>query len=413
MEPLSCDAPRDQGGQSAAAGRCRRGGRGPRARTLGGGTTWRSGLPSQVDPSPSTGTPATSSAASAGVGDGTGPDIVVNGFVGWSVGENLMGGSMRVHGQRLAERRIECPGRHASSSKATLTAGRDLPKGATLAIAGDAGRCRGSWPSPALILIGGDAGHGLGDSLYEAVIYVAGSIASLGADAVVEEMTDDDVLAVKQLVEETGFDHIDPTGSPKWSRPGSSTTSPPTTTAPTDGRRSVSTAPTNHSFPPEVIARIHQMADTGQYPIRGLGARRQAADLRRPGVPHRFGVALPAGGLPRALRDAHGPRWPARRPTARTGDPDHHRRHELRRPVGHGQGGPRAGRHRGRHVDHHRRRRHDARGAQGLGAARLPGPPLPLRLRSGRPAPGRRGGDRGRPGGQAGRGRHAARAEGE
>ena len=28
------------------------------------------------------------------------------------------------------------------------------------------------------------------------------------------------------------------------------------------------------SFPPEVIHRIHQMARTGQYPIRGLGARR-------------------------------------------------------------------------------------------------------------------------------------------
>jgi glutamate synthase domain-containing protein 2 len=32
---------------------------------------------------------------------------------------------------------------------------------------------------------------------------------------------------------------------------------------------------TNQSFPPEVVARIHQMADSGQYPIRGLGARRK------------------------------------------------------------------------------------------------------------------------------------------
>ena len=44
---------------------------------------------------------------------------------------------------------------------------------------------------------------------------MAGSIASLGSDAVVEEMTDDDILAVKELVEETGFDHIDPTGVTK------------------------------------------------------------------------------------------------------------------------------------------------------------------------------------------------------
>src|SRR5277367_4980027 len=33
--------------------------------------------------------------------------------------------------------------------------------------------------------------------------------------------------------------------------------------------------PDNASFPPEVIARVHQMADNGQYPIRGLGARRK------------------------------------------------------------------------------------------------------------------------------------------
>ena len=33
--------------------------------------------------------------------------------------------------------------------------------------------------------------------------------------------------------------------------------------------------PDNHTFTPDVIARIHQMADTGHYPIRGLGARRK------------------------------------------------------------------------------------------------------------------------------------------
>ena len=33
-----------------------------------------------------------------GCKDGSGPDITVDGFVGWSVGENLMGGSVRVRG---------------------------------------------------------------------------------------------------------------------------------------------------------------------------------------------------------------------------------------------------------------------------------------------------------------------------
>jgi methylamine---glutamate N-methyltransferase subunit B len=146
-----------------------------------------------------------------GASDGTGPDIVVNGFVGWSVGENLMGGSIRVQGSASQSAGSSARGgRIVIEGDASLRAGISL-KGATLAIAGDAGAMSGFMAQSGVILIGGNAGHGLGDSLYEAVIYVAGSIASLGADAVVEEMTDDDLLAVKELLEETGFDHIEPT----------------------------------------------------------------------------------------------------------------------------------------------------------------------------------------------------------
>ena len=145
-----------------------------------------------------------------GRSDGTGPDIVVNGFVGWSVGENLMGGSIRVRGSASQSAGSSARGgRIFVEGDASLRAGISL-KGATLAIAGDAGPMTGFMAQAGTILIGGDAGHALGDSLYEAVIYVNGSIASLGADAVVEEMTDDDVLVVKRLVEESGFDHIEP-----------------------------------------------------------------------------------------------------------------------------------------------------------------------------------------------------------
>src|SRR5580700_50458 len=146
----------------------------------------------------------------SGASDGTGPDIVVNGFVGWSVGENIMGGSIRVRGRGSQSAGARARGgRIVIEGDASLRAGISL-KGATLAIGGDAGAMSGFMAQSGLILIGGNAGHGLGDSLYEAIIYVAGSIASLGSDAVVEEMTDDDMLVVKELVEETGFDHIDP-----------------------------------------------------------------------------------------------------------------------------------------------------------------------------------------------------------
>src|SRR5579863_7765691 len=145
-----------------------------------------------------------------GTGDGTGPDIVVNGFVGWSVGENLMGGSIRVHGSASQSAGSSARGGAIMvDGDASLRAGISL-KGGTVAIAGNAGAMAGFMAQAGTILIGGDAGHGLGDSLYEAVIYVGGSIASLGADAVVEDMTDEDVLTVKRLVEQTGFDHIGP-----------------------------------------------------------------------------------------------------------------------------------------------------------------------------------------------------------
>jgi formylmethanofuran dehydrogenase subunit C len=143
--------------------------------------------------------------------DGTGPDIVVKGFVGWSVGENLMGGTIRVRGSASQSAGSSARGGQIIiEGDASLRAGISL-KGGTIAIAGDAGAMSGFMAQAGTILIGGNAGHGLGDSLYEATIFVAGSIASLGADAEEEALTDDDILLVKELVQESGFDHIDPT----------------------------------------------------------------------------------------------------------------------------------------------------------------------------------------------------------
>lgn len=146
-----------------------------------------------------------------GARDGTGPDIVVNGFAGWSLGENLMGGTIRVKGSTSQSAGSSARGgRIFVEGRASLRAGISL-KGGTVAIAGDAGAMTGFMAQAGTILIGGNAGHALGDSIYEAVIYVQGTIASLGTDAVVEEMTDSDVLAVKHLVADSGFDHIEPT----------------------------------------------------------------------------------------------------------------------------------------------------------------------------------------------------------
>lgn len=143
-----------------------------------------------------------------GLGDG--PEITVDGFVGWSVGENLMSGTVRVRGNAS-----ECAGASAHGGtiviegNASSRAGISL-KGGTILIGGAAGHMTGFMAQAGTILIGGDAEHALGDSLYETVIYVGGSISSLGSDAQVEEMTDEDVRTVKELVDLAGFDHVKP-----------------------------------------------------------------------------------------------------------------------------------------------------------------------------------------------------------
>lgn len=141
---------------------------------------------------------------------GDGPDIVVDGFVGWSVGENLMCGTVRVKGNAS-----ECTG--ASSHGGTIIIEGDASsragislKGGTIITAGDVGHMSGFMAQAGTMLIGGDAGHALGDSIYEAVIYVAGRVSSLGSDARVEELTEEDVRVVKELVRLSGFDHIEP-----------------------------------------------------------------------------------------------------------------------------------------------------------------------------------------------------------
>lgn len=139
-----------------------------------------------------------------------GPDVIVNGFVGWSVAENLMSGVVRVRGNAS-----ECSG--ASSHGGTLIIEGDASsrtgislKGGTVLVAGDVGHMSGFMAQAGTMLVGGDAHESLGDSLYEAVIYVAGSIASLGSDAQIEELTDADVTHVEALVAKAGFDHVDP-----------------------------------------------------------------------------------------------------------------------------------------------------------------------------------------------------------
>ncbi|HKY49588.1 MAG TPA: glutamate synthase [Acidimicrobiia bacterium] len=143
-------------------------------------------------------------------GLGSGPDITVNGFVGWGVGENLMEGTIRVHGNASESAGATAHGGLiVIEGDSSLRTGISL-KGGTIAVAGNVGAMSAFMAQAGTILVGGDAGESLGDSLYEAVIYVAGKIRSLGSDARLEELGEADTLRVKDLVAATGFDHVQP-----------------------------------------------------------------------------------------------------------------------------------------------------------------------------------------------------------
>lgn len=139
-----------------------------------------------------------------------GPDITVNGSAGVAVAENLMSGTVRVNGNASSNGGASAHGGTLIiDGNASSRTGISL-KGGTIAIAGDIGHMSAFMAQAGTILVGGDAGYALGDSLYEAVIYVQGKIDSFGADAREEDMTAGDVEKVRELVELTGFDHIDP-----------------------------------------------------------------------------------------------------------------------------------------------------------------------------------------------------------
>ncbi|MCC5951367.1 MAG: glutamate synthase [Acidimicrobiia bacterium] len=141
--------------------------------------------------------------------------VRVDGSVGWCAGENLMSGSVTVRGHAGQSTGASAHGGlvvvHGDAGARTAIS----LKGGRVAVAGSIGHAGAFMAQAGVLLVGGDAGDGLGDSLYEATVFVAGRIASLGADARVEDLTDDDVAVAVALADEAGFDHIDATSLTK------------------------------------------------------------------------------------------------------------------------------------------------------------------------------------------------------
>jgi methylamine---glutamate N-methyltransferase subunit B len=121
-----------------------------------------------------------------------GPEVKINGRVGWSAAENMMSGVVVIEG-------------NAGSLAGAALRGGDLvvkgqvgartgidQKGGTIIVLGNADSMTGFMMQRGRQIICGDVGPGLGDSMYDGVIYVAGKVRSLGIDCVQGEWTDAD-----------------------------------------------------------------------------------------------------------------------------------------------------------------------------------------------------------------------------
>jgi methylamine---glutamate N-methyltransferase subunit B len=131
--------------------------------------------------------------------------VVVEGSASTGVAENMMSGRVQVKG-------FASNGAGASAhggllvieGDAGLRCGISL-KGGDIVVGGSVGSFSGFMAQAGRMVICGNAGDALGDSLYEAVIYVKGHIASLGADARLEPMTEADVTTVAALLSQAGL----------------------------------------------------------------------------------------------------------------------------------------------------------------------------------------------------------------
>jgi methylamine---glutamate N-methyltransferase subunit B len=143
-----------------------------------------------------------------------GPNVRINGRVGWSCGENMMSGTIVIQknagstfGAAMRGGDLVCMGSVGSRT------GIDM-KGGTIIVGGDTGAFSGFMMQRGRMIVCGNAGKNLGDSMYDGTIYVGGEIRSLGVDAVPGDLTDLDrawltrKLTQYGLMPAKGVDHF-------------------------------------------------------------------------------------------------------------------------------------------------------------------------------------------------------------
>ena len=122
-----------------------------------------------------------------GLGDNLmGGSVTVTKNAGASVASSIRGGEVTVHGNAGARAGISM-------------------KGGTLLVQGNTGFMTGFMMQKGKIIVCGDVGDAVGDSMYEGEIYVGGNVGSLGSDAKYDPITEDELIALWQTLEQHGI----------------------------------------------------------------------------------------------------------------------------------------------------------------------------------------------------------------
>jgi glutamate synthase domain-containing protein 3 len=134
-----------------------------------------------------------------GLADGSTMEII--GSAGWGLAESMMNGTAIVHGSAgngagaaIRGGTVVVHGDAAARAAVSM-------KGGLVLVGGSCGYMAAFMGQKGSLIVCGDAGDAFADSMYATVCYVGGKIASLGTDAVVEDLSAADIQFLDATLE--------------------------------------------------------------------------------------------------------------------------------------------------------------------------------------------------------------------
>ncbi|MDZ4170992.1 MAG: GXGXG domain-containing protein [Methanobacteriaceae archaeon] len=135
-----------------------------------------------------------------------GTRIKINGNAGWFPGDNMTEGELIVEGSAGDGVGQGIYGGHVVVKKDVGSRTGEIMKNGTIIIGGNSGFMTGIFMMGGRLIILGDIAQDAGESIIRGTIYVMGEIKSLGKNAKVEEIDDNDKKELKELLPTYGFE---------------------------------------------------------------------------------------------------------------------------------------------------------------------------------------------------------------